>query len=679
MTQKSGETSEALALPPIGLSIGVTGHRDANPAFAANRDAIQKTLSGIFDALNASVRSHMPFPESTPRAKTRLHTLIADGADIMSVDLALARDWEIVAPLPFGLALNVAINAHVGTVEDAEALLKMHECLDANVNARAKHIRTVASQARLFALAEQDDVITGLFLDKLKHPDDTAAAMAFASASSERAAIAGKVMIEQSDIIIGIWDGTTRGAIGGTRHMIMTALELGAPVIWIDARAPKQWQILRTPEALAIIALNSEMPKDYTALVPLVEEALGPASPETQDGAHKNEMQGATSLHAERWRPRSNPLFQAYRRIEAVFGVTADSNLAGAAFRSLRQRYETPQMIGTGSGADLLKAARALPNGDVALVEQIEHDVLRRFAWADGVSTFLSDAYRGGMVTNFFLSAFAIIGGIAYLPFADKSEKWLFALFELLLLSAILLITYYGRKRRWHGRWFETRRVAEYFRHAPILLLLGVARAPGRWPRGAETSWPEWYARNSFRALGLPRITVTAAYLRQALTTLLDVHIVTQRDYHSAKAKRLTTVHRNIDTLSERAFMLAVISVIAYLGLKGGGALGIFPHHLADDLSKVFTFFGVLLPTLGGALAGVRYFGDFERFAAISDITAEKLDAIDVRARMLLAAPDQELSFARVSDLAHAVDDVVVSEIENWQAVFGGKHITVPV
>jgi len=39
--------------------------------------------------------------------------------------------------------------------------------------------------------------------------------------------------------------------------------------------------------------------------------------------------------------------------------------------------------------------------------------------------------------------------------------------------STILLITFIGSRLRWHGRWFETRRVAEYLRHAPILLLLG--------------------------------------------------------------------------------------------------------------------------------------------------------------------------------------------------------------
>jgi len=37
------------------------------------------------------------------------------------------------------------------------------------------------------------------------------------------------------------------------------------------------------------------------------------------------------------------------------------------------------------------------------------------------------------------------------------------------------------------------------------------------------------------------------------------------------------------------------------------------------------------------------------------------------------------LDYGRVADLVHATDDVVVSEVESWQAVFGGKHVTVPV
>jgi hypothetical protein len=93
----------------------------------------------------------------------------------------------------------------------------------------------------------------------------------------------------------------------------------------------------------------------------------------------------------------------------------------------------------------------------------------------------------------------------------------------------------------------------------------------------------------------------------------------------------------------------------------------------------MFTFLGVLFPTLGGALAGIHYFGDFERFAAISEITAQKLGDVETRIALLLAAPDRDITYARVSGLAHGIDDIVVDEIENWQSVFGGKHITVPV
>ncbi len=78
-------------------------------------------------------------------------------------------------------------------------------------------------------------------------------------------------------------------------------------------------------------------------------------------------------------------------------------------------------------------------------------------------------------------------------------------------------------------------------------------------------------------------------------------------------------------------------------------------------------------------MAGIHYFGDFERFAAISEITAQKLGDVETRIEMLLAAHDSDISYARVSSLAHRIDDIVVDEIENWQSVFGGKHITVPV
>jgi hypothetical protein len=571
----------------------------------------------------------------------------------------------VTAPLPFGFDLNIAINSHPEDPKDGEALIAGRPAADREVTRRAEKIREIAEKVRRFELAEQDKAVASLFLETLRAPEDAAALHHFSTLTSERAAAAGRVMVEQIDVLIAVWDGDSPGAVGGTRHTIAAALDHGAPVLWIDASAPKRVKLLRGPEALAAADVAAEAERAHIdEFVSSLFERLG-----------TGEDEKAIRFHTEHWRSRSLRRFHAYRRIEAMFG----GRKRGLPFTSLVQTYEPPEDIALGSAAPLLATARSLPNGDIGFVDRFEAQVLRRFAWADGLSTYLSDAYRGGMVTNFLLSALAIIGGVIYLPFAGPEWKWPFALFEFLTLCAILAITATGRKCRWHGRWFETRRVAEYLRHAPILLMLGVARSPGRWPQGSETIWPETYVRRVLREIGLPRMTVTQAYLREAVDGLLRDHAVRQRDYHRDKAKRLTAVHHNLDRMSEALFKLAIVAVATYLLLVAGGALGLFPHSLAEKASKTLTFFGVAFPALGGAIAGIRYFGDFERFAAISQVTAEKLTEIERRIAHLLAAPEGELRYAQVANLAHSLDDVVFAEIENWQAVFGAKQIAVPV
>jgi hypothetical protein len=683
MTAKLLDPAGAPPPPCARLCVGVTGHREDNSAFTAQRAQIESVLARILDLIGAAVATEPPSCGRGVLAATRLHCLLADGADQLAANAALALGWELVAPLPFGLALNVAINAHPVSVADARALLAgpagAGACTLA-VQERAARIYALADRSRLFELADRDAEISELLLVKLQNPNDVRKASTFAAESSLQVALAARVMIEQSDLLLAVWDGVSRAFIGGTGHTIQAALEAGAPVVWINANRPEDWRILFGPEALAAVhagadARNPASDRD-AALQVLVRRALRPAATHRHGDRHGYGLAaGPETLAREAWPVRSHPIWQLYRRIEALFGAES----LRLRFRNLRQTYETPEAIASGSAARLLEQARALPGQEAAYVTSVEAAVLRRFAWADGVSAQLSDAYRGSMTANFLLAPFAIIGGIAYLPFASSHEKWLFALFELALLTAILAITVTGQRRRWHGRWFETRRVAEYLRHGPILLLLGVARAPGRWPLGTETSWPEWYARHVLRDVGLPRLVVTQSFLRQAVTELLHDHVIRQRDYHLAKARRLAVVHRNLDRFSEILFTLAVVSVAGYLMLKGGGALGWWPKAIAEQLSYVFTFFGVLLPTFGGAIAGIRYFGDFERFSAISRVTAEKLQAVHTRIVQLLAAPDGALDYGRSADLAHAADDVVVSEIESWQAVFGGKNVTVPV
>lgn len=659
--------------PPARINLAITGHREGNAAFAANRGRIEAVLGGVLDIISGSVKAEAPHVEI---ASIRFHSMLAEGADLMAAEQALARGWELVTPLPFGLDLNVAINALPTTADDARAMIAGGNPAEPQVKLRADAIRAMATRVRLFEMGERDNVIGALFVAGLQYPEDRRKADTFSAEASLRVAVAARVMLEHSDLLIAIWDGVTRAFIGGTGHSVQLALEIGAPVVWIDANAPDHWRILTNPESLAGVAAPSPINPDRTAeLCALVHGAMSPAPARKAQGKHGKRVEGPEAFKRERWRAKSNPLMHGYRRIEALFGADTWKGR----FRKLRQTYETPEAIATGIAAKTLAHVRALPGQDAAFVDAVEASTVRRFAWADGISAYLSDAYRGGMTLNFLLAPLSIVVGIAYLPFASSAEKWIFAALELALLASILTITITGQRRRWHARWFETRRVAEYARHAPIMLLLGVVRAPGRWPKGAETSWPEWYARRSLREPGLPRVKITQAYLRDALRNLLDDHVVQQRDYHAYKAKRLAAAHRNLDKLSEILFTLAVVSVSAYLVLKLGGTMHWWSKCYAEDTSYLFTFLGVALPTFGGAIAGIRYFGDFERFSSISDVTSEKLTAIHTRITQLLESPEFTLDYGQVADLAREVDDVVVGEIESWQAVFAGKHVAVPV
>ena len=392
--------------PLVRLSLGITGHRESNPAFAAHREATEAVLADVFSRIDAQVAAESP--ALGPIAPTRLHNLLASGVDQLSAESALKRGWELVAPLPFGRALNLAINALPHTAEDGAALLRGEAPADVEIAERAATIRQSYRAARLFELADQDATIERLFREKLANPADRNHLEMFNAHTSERVAVAGRVMIEQSDFLIAVWDGASRSQVGGTGHTIAAALELGTPVVWIDPARASEWRILGTPESLLVSGGGEDR---EAVLAGLVSGALRPAYDENagEGGAPRA---GAEALAAEAWHPRSNWWWTQYRRIEAMFGG------GGRPLRSLVQVYETPDEIGssTGTMAPLMAEARVLTADDPPFAPSLDTEVLRRFAWADGISARLSDYYRGGMVANFIVAALAVGAGLAYQP-----------------------------------------------------------------------------------------------------------------------------------------------------------------------------------------------------------------------------------------------------------------------
>lgn len=84
MISNGADQSGADALPPTRLGVAITGHRAGNSAYDANRLAIEATLGRIVDTITEVLAR-----QQEVTAPARLHSLLANGADLLAVEHAL--------------------------------------------------------------------------------------------------------------------------------------------------------------------------------------------------------------------------------------------------------------------------------------------------------------------------------------------------------------------------------------------------------------------------------------------------------------------------------------------------------------------------------------------------------------------------------------------------------------
>lgn len=651
------------------LAVGVTGHSRTHPSFPGDPAGLTRALEDTFAMIERiGTQTAIHGMDDAP-VHFRLVTLLADGTDQIAAEAALERQWELCAPIPFGEDLNAAINAAPHSAADAAAILAHETPQDAHTAQRAATTRDLVKRAHVLELAERDAEIERAFLSALADREDPVAQAAFLHHTSHRAQLAGQILIEQCDLLIAVWDGASAIAQGGTGHTAKLALQAGVPVLRIDPSDPAKAQLIRLPEELEGVDESLDESALEPAIRAAIESAIGLGAPTV---AGQNE--GLKAVSQEAWRPASSKLNHAFRRLEAVFGEASWARK----FRSIRQTYERPDQVEDGQNAALLAAIEGIGEEGRALRQAVTEAALPGFAWTDGIASQMADRYRSGMVINFTLGALAIISGVLYLPLVDTSQKWIFASIELGLLLMIVINTISGQRMRLHHRWLETRRAAEYGRHSALLYVFGVARPLGRWPAALRSQWPEWYARMALRDMGLAKARIDSVYLRAAAQTLRDHFVQPQIDYHLSKSERLHRAHHAIEGVAERLFGVAILVVATFLTLSALAAFGLVEAKLVKGVAKWFTVIAIALPTISGALAAIGFFGDFDRFADISQGTAQRLSALRDRIDAFLALSDEALGYEQFADLARGADAVVFDEIQAWQSVFSGKRITVP-
>jgi len=157
------------------VAVGVSGHRNL-PDLEAIANAIDEVLCTIIAAYgDGSLQVISP---------------LAEGADRVVVWRAMANySVRLVVPLP----------------------LELSDYMD--------DFQSISSKAEFTTLLEQADQLLEL------PAKDTREACYLA---------AGKYVLDHSDVLIAVWDGTSARGIGGTAEIVAEARRRGMPIAWVQ-------------------------------------------------------------------------------------------------------------------------------------------------------------------------------------------------------------------------------------------------------------------------------------------------------------------------------------------------------------------------------------------------------------------------------------------------------------
>ncbi|MCB1500986.1 MAG: hypothetical protein KDK07_14545, partial [Bauldia sp.] len=188
--------------PPLALTVGVVGHRPNRiPSAATARIAadIAAILRAVTSACEAARALHADVFADTP-VRPVLLSALAEGADRHAALAALDEGVALAVALPFPVADYERDFAERGS--------------------RDEYHRLIAAAERVMVLPGRRDA-----------PPSAYDAV-------------GTVIIENSDLIVAVWDGGESAGKGGTTDLVERAAEAGMPVVHVDALGKQPPRIL---------------------------------------------------------------------------------------------------------------------------------------------------------------------------------------------------------------------------------------------------------------------------------------------------------------------------------------------------------------------------------------------------------------------------------------------------
>jgi hypothetical protein len=643
--------SERPPKPRLSLAVGIVGHRPNRlPAERRKLDNITQAIGNVLDAI----------AHETTAAGARYRAYFSDERPTLSIVSALAEGADRMAALAV-----VARNQAVQTAKTAGVQFVLDVPLPFADTTYTEDFKTQESKAEFAALQKRARSVLALPGER-GLPGETEDQAERRKDKSYEAV--GLTVLNQSDILLAVWDGGPATGRGGTTDMLNFAARSGIPIIHIDAKGEAatriRWSGLSAFPAFANVF--GDLPvADFDAALPgLVDELIRPPA---DKAGRENAKPAWLRLKTERdW-------LKCYLRDHLPgLNLRVEFPLLMAIFcvRAMRRTDWRPLGPGTLSAEYLQLDKSAVDAGK----PRQQSDLALAFGWADGFAAWFGQVFRSAFVTNFVLAAFAVLAAALSLVWNDPGKldaaaladvahhKAPFVAFELLCILAVLANTASGRWRGWHRRWFEAREVAERLRVALPLWVLGLRPATFA---GEEPTWTGWYARAIVRAQGMRAGALEVSALEACRATLIAV-LLAQCDYHKSSADRMGSMERRLEWVGVILFVLTLVTAGLFLAAILAGVL------VTPWVAYLVTALAAGLPALATATYGIRVIGDFEGVARRSERTHLALE------RVIKALGDDTLDFALLCARARAAADIMLGDVSSWRLAAESRTLAIP-
>ena len=561
----------------------------------AIRDAATRTLAGHAEQF------------AGPVPALRLVSPLADGADTIAAEVALMQGFRLEACLPFPR------DEYAKDFGDGEHRDRFHALL-----------------AKCDAVFELDG-------------DREHAEVAYESV--------GKVLLDQTDILIAIWDGNLGRGRGGTSRVVADAVSRHIPVIHIDATSVREPMLLWSGLAEFDIEQPGveNVPRSAAdrAIPFVVATLLAPP-----DNPVDRRM--LARFHTERSR-RYTPALP-YPLLLAMTGA-----------RNLRKTDWTSP-----SADDCAKTLDELVKGvepPGRYKEAMRTGLLPRYGVADAASTYFAQVFRSGFVANFGLASIAVL--LALTGLLVPAYKLTLIVAELVVIAIIFANTRAGTKAGWHETWMDDRHLAEQLRALALTSALGNLnlRATSSGESGSLPGWVHWLARASARELGLPNVVADRRFIGRVQQTALDL-VSEQIGYHHGNAKRMHKLEHRLHKIGSLLFGSTAAACVLWIAARLTGA----PMQLGAGIgiTELVTWITAAMPALGAAIYGIRMQGDFVGIAFRSEVTAARLE------RLKRSLDDENLDYPKLMARLRRLSEIMLADVEHWRTTYQARPLALP-